>query len=212
MLKAVIFDLDGLLVDSTPIQREANQIFLSKFDKAHLSMSGREGMRIIDIIEDYKDIYNLPGSVADLYQKRQQIFFDLVKTKLKVFPGVEELLKKIQKRKLGIALGTSGDRNYVRVCFEKFSDLKKYFDAVVSGDDVARGKPYPDIYQEVLKRLQIKPHEAVVVEDSVNGITAAKAAGIQVICVPNRNYPDADYSQADKIFPSLTYVERAINQ
>ncbi len=210
MLKAVIFDLDGLLVDSTPLHQEANRKFLSAYGKSLLASGGREGMRIIDIIEDFKDIYNLPGTTKELYQKRQKIYLELVRTRLEIFPGVIRLLNKIKARNLKIALGTSGDEIYVKAFFKKFPQLIKYFSEVVCGDEVMRGKPYPDIYQKVLQKLSIKPDEAVVIEDSVNGIAAAKAAGIDVICVPNRHYPETDYSQADKIFPTLSDIADAL--
>ena len=210
MLKAVIFDLDGLLVDSTPIHKEANQIFLAKFGKAKLTSGGREGMRMTEIIQDYKDIYDLPGTLEELYQQRQEIFFKLVEENLQLFGGALELLQKIHKRNLKIAMGTSGDINYVKLVFVKFKELRKYFSVIVTGDDVVRGKPFPDIYQKALEMLDVKSGEAVAVEDSVNGITSAKAAGMQVICVPNRNYPEADYSEADKIFPTLIQVAQAI--
>lgn len=211
MLKAVIFDLDGLLVDSTPLQLEANRLFIESFGKLYLSpKSGREGMRIIDIIRDYKDIYDLPGTLEDLYKKRQLIYFKLVKSQLLLFPGVEELFTKITNKKIRMALATSGDSYYVKLVFQKFPFVKKAMEIVVTGDDVERGKPYPDIYIETLKQLNIKSTEAVVVEDSVNGVLAAKAAKIQVIAIPNRNYPDADYSLADRIFESLPHVAKEL--
>lgn len=207
MLKAVIFDLDGLLVDSTPLQQEAMRQFVESFGKIYLwPKSGREGMRIIDIIRDLKDIFELPGSVDDLYKKRQKIYFALAKKELELFPAVLPLLMKLKQRKLRLALATSGDRDYIKLVFSKFPQLENYFSVVVTGEDVLRGKPYPDVYKKTLEKLYILPQEAVVLEDSVNGIIAAKTAGIQVICVPNRHYLDADYSQADEIFPDLAQV------
>ncbi len=211
MIKAVIFDLDGVLVDSTPLQLEANRRFLEGFGKVYaIPTSGREGMRIIDIISDYKDIYELPGDLDELYAKRQKIYLEMVRTKLQLFSGVLELLGKLKQRQLLLALATSGSRDYVNTLFFKFSELKLAFSVIVTGDDVVRGKPYPDIYKKALENLGIKPAEAVVIEDSVNGIVAAKGAKLQVICVPNSNYPDADYSQADKKFHNLAEVFRAI--
>lgn len=210
MLKAVIFDLDGLLVDSTPLQREASRKFIESFGKIFLPSSGREGMRIIDIIREYKDIYDLPGNVEDLNHQRQEIFFKLVRQRLSLFPGVMTLLSKLKQKNLRVALGTSGDQAYVSVFFEKFSELQPYFDVIVVGDEVRRGKPYPDIYIEAIIRLGVDPQEAVVIEDSINGILSAKAAGIQVICVPNRYNPEADYALADKTFPNLEALTQAI--
>jgi len=211
MLKAVIFDLDGLLVDSTPIQQEANRIFIESFDKIYLfPESGREGMRIIDIIRDYKDIFDLPGSVEELYRKRQEIYYELVVSKLQLFPGVKKLLEKLRLRKLKIALATSGDRAYVQLLFKKFSQLKDYFSTTVVSEDVVRGKPYPDVYLKALQKLGVAAKEAIVLEDSFNGIAAAKAAGIAVICIPNRSYPGADYSGADHVFSTLDEVTSEI--
>lgn len=211
MLKAVIFDLDGLLVDSTPVHQQANRSFIESFGKLYLApTSGREGMRIIDIVRDYKDLFDLPGTVEDLYQKRQEFFFELVKKELTLFPGVFELLEKIKQRKLKIALATSGDREYVRIVFEKWPRFNTFFTTAVVSEDVKRGKPYPDVYQKAVEKLVIKPHEAVVLEDSFNGVAAAKAAGIQVIAVPNKHYPDADFSLADRVFTVLEEVTSAI--
>jgi beta-phosphoglucomutase len=119
-------------------------------------------------------------------------------------------LKKLKQKKMKIGLTTSGDRDYVRAVFTKFPEFKNYFDRAVTSEDVERGKPNPDCYRKILEKLEISAHEAVVLEDSMYGITAAKAAGISVICVPNKYFPDADYSGADKIFPSLLDVDQAI--
>jgi HAD superfamily hydrolase (TIGR01509 family) len=211
MLKAVIFDLDGLLVDSTPVHWEANRLFIKSFGKIYLTpTSGREGMRIIDIVREYKDIYDLPGEVDELYEKRQVIFYKLAYEKISLVPGALELIRKLEQRKLKFALATSGDRYYVNLLFKKFPELKSAFTVVITSEDVHKGKPDPEVYTKTLRKLGVTGADAVVLEDAVNGIASAKAAGIQVICVPNKNYPDADYSQADKLFSSLSLVESAI--
>lgn len=212
MLKAVIFDLDGLLVDSTPLHLEANQIFIESFGRLYLRPeSGREGMRIIDIVRDYKDLFDLPGTVEELHEKRQTIFYELVTKELQLFPGAFELLEKVKKRDLKMALATSGDREYVNIVFEKWPRFKTFFTTLVVSEDVKRGKPYPDVYKKALEKLNIQSNEAVVLEDSYNGVAAAKGAGIQVIAVPNKHYPDADFTLADKSFGSLNEVAKAIN-
>ena len=211
MISAVIFDLDGLLVDSTPLQLKASHKFLERFGKLHFtSHAGREGMRMIDIIEEYKDIYNLPGSVEELYQKRQEIFFDIARRELELFPGALRLLVQLKQRSLKLALATSGDRDYVQLIFEKFPELKNYFPVVITSEDVLRGKPDPEVFMKTAEQLGVKASESVVLEDSANGVLAAKAAGMQVICVPNQNYPDADYSKADKLFVSIEEVAQAL--
>ncbi|MEK7165722.1 MAG: HAD family phosphatase [Patescibacteria group bacterium] len=211
MLKAIIFDLDGLLVDSTPLQLEANRLFIESFGKIYAKpTSGREGMRIIDILRDYKDIFELPGSIEELYRKRQQIYFDLVKTDLRLFPDSLPLLEKLKKRGLRLALATSGDRNYVRLVFTKFPKLKDFFEKAVTSEEVDRGKPYPDVFLKAVQLLEIMPSEAVVIEDSFNGVAAAKRANIPVICIPNQHYPDADVGEADRVFKTLGEVEKAL--
>src|SRR3989344_207732 len=211
MISAVIFDLDGLLVDSTPLQLKASHKFLENYGKLHFtSHAGREGMRMIDIIEEYKDIYDLPGSVEDLYHQRQQIFFEMARKELELFPGALPLLVHLKQRRLKLALATSGDRDYLQVIFEKFPELQNYFTLVISSEDVLQGKPNPEVFTKTAQKLGVAPAECVVLEDSANGVLAAKAAGMQVICVPNQNYPDADYSQADKVFASLEEVAQAL--
>lgn len=198
------------MVDSTPLQQEASRIFIKSFGKIFLPSEGREGMRMIDIVREYKDIFDLPGSVEELYLHRQDIFYDLVRQKLELFPGVWPLLAKLKNRNLKLAIATSGDRSYMNNIFAKFPNLSEFFKVVIVSEDVERGKPDPEVYLKTLQALKVKAEEAVVLEDSINGIIAAKAAHIQVICVPNKNYPEADYSEADKVFNSLEEVEKAI--
>lgn len=212
MVKAVIFDLDGVLVDSHQVHEDASQKFLENYGKLHFSsLSSHSGKRIVDIVAEYKDIYNLPGNVDDLYQKRQQIFYGLVKENLELYPSVLSLLQKLKNRNIKIAIATSGDAFYLKIIFEKFPKLKSFIDSLVTGDDVARGKPYPDIFIKTAQKLNLQPYECVVVEDSTNGILAAKAAGMAVLAVPSIYYSDADYSSADKIFENLRDIEKAIN-
>ncbi len=212
MLKAVIFDLDGLLVDSTPVQEEAFRRFVEGHGKVYLpGTSGQSGKRIIDIIREYKDLYDLPGNIGELYKERQNIFYRLVNQSLQMFPGALRLLDKLKQKRLELALATSGDNEYIKVLFRKYPEMEKYFSVVITSEDVARGKPFPDVFQKALNRLGLKPEDAVVIEDSINGILAAKAAGILTICVPNRHFPDADVSIADRIFPSLEDIAQAIN-
>jgi len=210
MLKAVIFDLDGLLVDSTPLQWEANKIFLQKHGKQFAVPQNREGMRIIDILLEMKDLYDLAGDIEDLYMDRQQIYFDIVRKELELFPGALELLENLKKRGIKIALATSGDRNYISVLFEKFPQLNDYFSVIVSSEDVKIGKPNPEVFLTTAKKLNAAAQECVVLEDSVNGILAAKAAHMEVICIPNLNYPEADYFQADAVFANLHEAAQAI--
>ncbi len=211
MLSAVIFDLDGLMVDSTPLQQQASRKFLESFGKLHYSnRSGREGMRIIDIISEYKDIYNLPGSLEELYHKRQQIYFEIAKEQLELFPDLLPLLEKLQQKKLKLAIATSGDRDYIELLFKKFPQLLKFLPVVTTSEDVQRGKPYPDVYLKTAEKLGVVPNSCIVLEDSMTGVAAAKAANMQVICIPNKHYPEADYSQADRSFNSLGEVIAAI--
>ncbi len=210
MLKAVIFDLDGLLVDSTPLQQRANEEFITSFGKIYMISEGREGLRIIDILREFKDIYNLPGNLEDLYTKRQMIFYRLAREKLELFPGARAVLEKFKARSYTCALATSGDRGYIAVIFEKYPLFKHYFQVILTSEDVVRGKPDPEIYTKTVTRLGVTPQEAVVIEDSINGILAAKRAGIQVICIPNYAYPNADYSLADQVFYSLEELSEAL--
>ena len=207
MIKAVIYDLDDLMVNSNPLHFEASSQVFEKYkvDLGKLPSSVRSGfigMRVKDILKEIVRYFNLKIDFEKLHQERSELLLKLVREKLKMMPGLVNSLKRIKGGGLKIALASSGAWWYINLVLEKFK-VADYFDVIVSGDDVKRGKPDPETYLIAVKKLGIRPSQAVVLEDATNGIAAAKAAGCFCIAIKNPYTPKQDLSRADLALDSL---------
>lgn len=208
MIKAVLIDLDGLLIDSEELYLEANKIYFKDFDfefteDLHKRGTGKKfELWIKTIVPD--SVINKSG--ADILKERNKIFFELVKKKLKLMPGAEDFLKLV-KDHFKTALVTSSKKDYVNLVFE-ITGIEKYFDVIITGETVVYGKPDPECYLEAAKSLGVTPGECVVVEDAPSGIMAAKNAGMKVIAVPSYFVKDSpEINKADLIFNSLEDIK-----
>jgi beta-phosphoglucomutase len=177
-MKAVIFDLDGVLVNSEPAQGQASRELFAKYGRKYTKVHEREflGVRVRDEVARLKRRWGLKPTVEVLLAQRRQILERLVGG-LELMPGAKELLRWLDKRQIPMGLGTSSETGYVGRVMDKFG-IRQYFAAVVTGDDVIRGKPDPEVYLKVAKKLGIEPAECLVLEDAPNGAAAAKAAGM----------------------------------
>ena len=207
MIKAVIYDLDDLMVNSNPLHTEASDKVLQKYGVSQKKLPEHIrakfiGMRVSDILKNLIDYFQLGVNLEDLREKRSAIFLELVRKKLQVMPGLFQSLKLFRQNKFKIALASSGTKKYINIVLEKFK-VADYFDVIVSGDDVKRGKPSPETYFIAVKKLSIRPSQAVVLEDATNGIAAAKAAGCFCIAIKNPHTPKQDLSKADLVINSL---------
>ena len=207
MIKAVIYDLDDLMVNSNPLHTEASDKVLQKYGVSQKKLPEHMrakfiGMRVSDILKNLIDYFQLGVNLEDLREKRSAIFLELVRKKLQVMPGLFQSLKLFRQNKFKIALASSGTKKYINIVLEKFK-VADYFDVIVSGDDVKRGKPSPETYFIAVKKLSIRPSQAVVLEDATNGIAAAKAAGCFCIAIKNPHTPKQDLSKADLVINSL---------
>lgn len=214
MIKAIIYDLDDLMVNSYPLHTEASNKVFQKYgvDQRKLPKHVRAsfiGMRVSDILRYLVDYFKLDVNLEDLRKKRSAIFLELVKRKLKMMPGLYQSLKLFKKNKLKIALASSGARKYINLVLEKFK-IANYFDVIISGDDVKRGKPDPEIFSVAAQKLHLKPEETLVLEDATNGIEAAKAAGCYCCAVVNKITPRQNYSKADLVVNSLKEIDLAL--
>ena len=124
-------------------------------------------------------------------------------------PDLLQSLKLFKKNKFKIALASSGTKKYINVVLAKFK-IADYFDVIVSGDDIKRGKPDPEIFSVAVKKLGLKPEETLVLEDATNGIEAAKSAGCKCIAVINKMTPPQNYSKADLVINSLEEIDMGL--
>jgi len=208
MVRAIIFDMDGVIIDSEPIHYDANKrIFEELGIPVNNSLySNYIGVSNQEMWEDLKNEYDLQQSVEELVEKQNsqnlELFNEFVKEPIE---GVVELLKNLKENGYKIALASSSPMRLIKEVICKF-DIEKYFEVVVSSEDVTRGKPKPDIFIYTAGLLNVKPYECLVIEDSKNGVKAAKAAGMKCIGFKNPNSINQDLSKADVVVENMKEI------
>lgn len=205
MKGAVIFDLDGVLIDSEGLQYRAYVQVLARFG-VHVSLSeyarfwiaaGRGPQHAVDH-------YRLPISAAELRELKNPVYHELLRREVTLMPGAVPVLERLGAR-YPLAIATNSNRADVGFVIDHF-DLAGRFAAVVAREDYPRAKPEPDAFLAAAARLGVAPSRCVVVEDAYKGIIAAVRAGARVIAVPNDYTRDNDFSRADRIAGSLDGV------
>jgi len=185
MLKAVIFDFDGTLVSTIDLHVESSQKALEKLG---IKVSPKDvedeiGKSLDDMIKDlaqkYPEIHNI--DINEAIRIKRELFYQNL-DKVKLFKGAKELLSLLKDNGIKIGLATSSLKDFVYAILERFNILD-YFDVIVTAEDVSHAKPDPEIFMKTLELLNVKPYEAVVIEDSSYGVIAAKRAGIPVFVV-----------------------------
>ncbi len=214
MIKAVIYDLDNLVVNSESLHAQAIDEVLMQY-KVKLKDIPADlrnkfiGRRVIDVIDEVIGMFKLKQDKVKLLSEVESIFLHIAHERLQLMPGVHESISRLKKKGLKLALATSATRKYIDLVMTKFN-LQSDFDVVVSGEDVERGKPDPETYTKAAQLIGLSPSECVVLEDASNGVTAAKAAGCYCIAVPSPYTPDQDLIQADSIADSLKELDVGI--
>ncbi|MBN1352467.1 HAD family phosphatase [candidate division KSB1 bacterium] len=198
MLEAIIFDNDGVLVDSEPLHHVAEIQTVAAYG---YKLEPADFMRYVGVsteimLRDWIDQFNLDATVEELGERHQENLIHQFEANLLVMPGIPELLADLSGHSQKIAVASSSTRILVQTGLQKLG-LWDYFDAIVCGDDVQRTKPDPMIYFEVARLLELPPAACIVIEDSFTGVTAAKAAGMCCIGYQSANSGQQDLSQAD---------------
>jgi HAD superfamily hydrolase (TIGR01509 family) len=207
-IHAVVFDLDGLLVDSESLQIAAWHAFLASYG-ARLDdglVQEMFGLRLSDSARLVTERLALPLTTAEVIAQRDAIFLDSLSGRLRPMPGARELVAELTRRGIPLALATSGHRRYVERALAEIG-LTDSFSVKVTAEDVERGKPAPDCYRLVANRLGLPPATCLALEDAPLGVHAARAAGLRCLAVPNehtRSLPGL--AQADAVLPSLHEV------
>jgi HAD superfamily hydrolase (TIGR01509 family) len=201
--RAVIFDMDGVIVDSEPYSMQALIDVLRQYgiDPSEEEIRRSYGRRIRDDFADYFSRHGVTAHLETAIARKEARYYHLAAGHLKPFPGVMRLLKRLSARGYGLALASSGDRVKVAFGMQALS-LDRTFETVICGNDVTRSKPDPEIYLLAAQRLQIPPAECVAIEDAPAGVEAAKRAGMRCIAVTN-SVAREQLQQADLIVASL---------
>lgn len=204
MIQAVLFDFDGLLADSEPLQKAAWQAYLAQHNQPldPALIDRMFGLRLAESAELVRSTLQLPMPVEQIMAERDTIFLASLAGALRPMPGALETVAAVRRMGFRTALATSGHRRYVPVALRELG-LVDMFDTIVTGDMVAHGKPAPDIFLCAAQQLRVDPKHCVVVEDAPHGIAAAHAAGMFAIAIPNDMTRKLDLSQADHVCSSL---------
>jgi HAD superfamily hydrolase (TIGR01509 family) len=196
-VQAVCFDLDGLMFNTEDVFEQAGVELLGRRGHRFTPEIRRQmmGRRADEAIRHLIETLKLEEDVAELRAEARSTFFELLEERLAPMPGLFELLDLIDGRGLPKAVTTSSDRPYMEQILLRF-DLLARFDVTLTAEDVANGKPHPEIYLTAAARLGVPGGSMMVLEDSENGCRAAAAAGAVAVAVPSRHSRDHDFSVA----------------
>jgi len=213
--EAVIFDMDGVLIDSEPLWKIAmEEVFhsigcpLSRRDFQHTV-----GLRIDEVIRYwYAKVGWENCSESEVEQRIVKRMTDLIHQNGSPLIGVLDTIAFLKKRKVKIGLATSSYSVLIKAVLETL-EIEHEFDFVRSAEDEVFGKPHPAVYLTVADRLNVSPLKCLVIEDSLNGIISGKAARMKVVCIPEKTHtPEPKLRVADFTFNTMTDFLRAIEQ
>lgn len=214
MIKAVIFDLDGLLLDTEIVAFKVYEELGKRFSFT---------LTLPEFMEDFcgrplrrnvaycNEKFQLPWELEEAVEEVLRIEKKILDEGVDVMPGARELLVYLKENAYKTAVASSSARERSIRLLEQH-DLVKYFDDFVFGPEVERGKPNPDIFLKAAEKLGIEPESCLVLEDSQAGIQAAYSAGMQVICIPNLKYPTEEYVEKatavkESLFDVIKYLK-----
>jgi HAD superfamily hydrolase (TIGR01509 family) len=211
VIDAVVFDLDGLLIETEEIWDEVREALARErggtwAESAQRDMMGMSSTEWSRYMHDEIGLAESPEEINDLVVERMA---ERYRSQLPLLPGAVEAVERIAARwPLGVA--SSSNRGLIDLVLE-LSGLASKFQATVSSEEVARGKPAPDVYLAAARRLGVEPTRAAAVEDSESGIRSAAAAGMRVVAIPNRSFPPGEdaLARADVVLDSLAELTPA---
>lgn len=206
-IRAVVFDMDGVLVDS---EKLINAASIAMFKEKGLVVQPDDFLPFVGAGEDryiggVAERYGFPLDGPAAKKRTYEIYLELAPTHLKVFPGVLDLLQKLRQAGLLIAVASSADEIKVRANLQVIGLPLDFWDRIVVGEDAQRKKPAPDGFLFAAEKLGVSPSECVVVEDAVNGVQAAKAAGMRCVAVAT-SFPAERLVEADVVRATIAEV------
>jgi HAD superfamily hydrolase (TIGR01509 family) len=208
MLDAVIFDMDGVLADSEPIHLATANRVLAPFQVRITAEENQDYLGLDEPTFWFKVVerHNLEADPGLLGAQRVESVVEEIRNGILPLPGVPELVTGLVMRGLDLAVASSSPRAVVDAVLKELG-LRRTFKTAISGDQVAKGKPEPDIFLLAAQELGVPPDRCMVIEDSPMGLSAARRAGMFTVAVQNRYNLDLDLSEADRIFSGLDHFD-----
>lgn len=215
MLTAVIFDMDGVIVDTEGLQSKSFEHVLTKHEVTPIynehGIVQEVGINARENWHRLKKLHKLEPEVESLYEQKEAAYEDLLSAGIKPMPGLIPLLELLREKGIKIAIASSSPLKHIKLVLTQLNLLDK-FDALVSGDQVKNGKPAPDIFIAAARQLNVSTNECVVIEDAPTGVKAANSAGIKVIAVPNEFTKKHNFDHADLTVPNLESLSLEVIQ
>ncbi len=212
MIRAVIFDLDGVIVQTEEVWDEVRELLVRErggrwTDRAQADMMGMSSHEWSRYMHDELGLGETPAALSAAVVERMA---ERYRGELPLIPGAAEAVERLAER-WPLAVASSSNRELIDLVLE-LSGLADRFRATVSSEEVARGKPSPDVYLEAAAKLGVEPGQVTAIEDSRSGILAAAAAGMRVIAIPNASFrPDAEtLGRADVVLRSIEELVPAV--
>jgi beta-phosphoglucomutase len=207
MISTVIFDMDGVLTDSEPI---INAAAVQMFAEKGLTVRPEDFLPFVGTGEDryiggVAELYRLPLDLPAAKRRTYEIYLEMAARSLQPFPGACELVKTCRAEGLKTAVASSADLIKIEANLRKIGLLPETWETVISAEDARHKKPAPDIFLAAARKLHVTSGECVVVEDAVNGIQAARAAGMRCVAVA-QTFPAEQLGAADLVRPTIAEV------
>jgi HAD superfamily hydrolase (TIGR01509 family) len=210
---AVVFDMDGVLVDTEHLWDEVREDLTTEWGgrytpEAQEAMMGMSSLEWSRYLHETVGLREPPETINEEVVRRMLARYEL---ELPVIPGAIEAVRRLDAAGYRLAVASSSNRELIDAVLRRL-ELAALFEATVSSEEVARGKPAPDVYVEAAQRLDVPAAQCAAIEDSASGIRAARAAGMRVIAYPNRHYPPAAdvLGSADVVVDSLDALDASI--
>lgn len=209
-VRAVLFDMDGVLTDSEPL---INAAAAAMFHEKGLAVRPQDFVPFVGTGEDryiggVAERYGFRLDLPEAKRRTYEIYLGLVPTRLQAFPGAVDLVRACHNHGLRIALASSADFVKIEANLNTIGLPPAFWDAVVSAEDARNKKPAPDIFLAAAAKLGLAPIQCVVLEDAVNGVQAAKAAGTRCVAVA-QTFPPDSLRAADLVKPNIASVTLA---
>jgi HAD superfamily hydrolase (TIGR01509 family) len=205
LIAAVVFDMDGVIVDSEQVWDEVRESYVREVGGTYTSSATRDmmGMSSVEWSRYMAEELGVPGTPEEINAAIVQRMLERYGEAPPLIPGAVEAVRRCAGR-WPLAIASSSNPELIEVVLD-VAGLHDVIPVVVSSQDVARGKPAPDVYLEAARRLGVDPKLCVAVEDSHNGIRSAKAAGMRVVAIPNPHFPpdETALAQADVVLHSI---------